>query len=154
MGIEDKMIRELVRPRGLVEIRVKELWKPEYVLLRGENMVTSFGEGLLASLLAGDPGTPPDHMAIGTSGTSPLKSQTALQGTEKERVAASATVINNNYKLTGIFGSGLGANATIQEWGLFDAGAAGNMFARFITGPFDMTPTMVVTVDWEITFGG
>lgn len=124
------------------------------VIHEGNNLVTSLGQDMIADLISGF-GNPPQGMAIGSDGTTPDKAQTALLGTEHERVLIDIDVTNNVLVMTGIFGTGLGGNVTIQEIGIFDDEVSGGiMFARFTCNSFSMGPTSTATVTWQLTIGG
>ncbi len=123
-------------------------------VIEGQNLVTDYGQQFLANMMVTGWETPPDHIACGTDGTATTKDMTALQGSELQRVEATASAADNVFSLVGVFGPDLVAPGTAVEWGLFDQDPEGNMFARFITSALDLDDSMTVTVTWKITFGG
>lgn len=118
---------------------------------RGTNGITSAGLTLLAQIIADD-GAPvlPSHIAIGTSATAFSAAQTALQGTELDRNALSvsrATAVLT-YEATFAAGEGTG---TIEEAGVFNAGAAGTMLSRFLTGTYTKGASNSLVIRWQLT---
>lgn len=119
----------------------------------GKNLVVTTGLTLMALLLTGA-GTAPSHAAIGSDGSAVATGQTALQGTEHERVAlATSTSAGNEYTATATFGSTLVAAKSVAEIGIFNAAAAGTMFSRFLPSTFDIQVGETVDLTWvlEIT---
>lgn len=117
----------------------------------GPNLVVTVGLNFLASLLGGSAPTLMSHMAIGSSGTAPAPSDTAL-GTELGRVALSSTSpsgANVIYQATFPPGTGTG---TIAEAGLFNAGAGGTMLSRSTSISVIKAAGDTLNIIWTITF--
>lgn len=118
----------------------------------GKNLVVTTGYALLAGLIIGT-GTAPSHMAFGDSATAAAIGDTALVGTEHERVAMdSIAVVDAAITYVATFG-GLAGSQTCTEMGIFNAAAAGTMLARFLTQSFTISSGDVVTVTWTVTIG-
>jgi hypothetical protein len=147
------MFQDTIKVTG--QVTIDALYKDgTRKVIEGENLVTTYGQNFLASMMATGWETPPDHMACGTDGSTTTKDMTELQGTELQRVEGEVSVVNNVFTMVGEFGPDLVAPGTAREWGLFDQDPEGNMFARFISTSLDLEDTMTVTVTWRITFGG
>ena len=121
------------------------------LLFRDEchNLVVDEGLELIASLLIGG-GTAPSHMAIGSDGTAPDPSDSAL-GTELARVVfTSATVTDNVVTYVGTFGAGVGTG-TVEEAGIFNDGTTGDMLCRTTHGAFVKAAGDTLTITWDLT---
>jgi hypothetical protein len=141
--------------RGWVHI-VHRGRKGEVLSVRsGPNLVTSVGEDLYAAICETTGSTRPSHMAVGTGVTAVDKSQTALQGTEKDRVAFSSTVrTGNDLAYNATHSNTSGSSWAIKEAGIFNAAAAGTMLARFLTQTIDVADQESIEITWTVTFGG
>lgn len=120
-----------------------------------ENIVTTVGRNAIADqVLAAPTLGKPTHMALGTSGTAETVGDTAL-GAEVggSRVAlTSKTRAGNVVTYVGDFGAGVGAGA-LQEAGIFDAGAAGNMWHRVTFAVMNKSATATLRITWTLTIG-
>tara|TARA_R110002153_G_scaffold274298_2_gene448188 strand:+ start:8831 stop:9250 length:420 start_codon:yes stop_codon:yes gene_type:complete len=132
---------------GHVEVR-----KNGVLVCSGANLVVTTGYTLFANLI-GASATAPSHMAFGDSATAAAISDTALVGTEHERVAFGSTVVADSAIIyTATFG-GLAGSEICQEMGIFNAASGGTMLCRFITQSFTISNGDVVTVGWTVTIG-
>lgn len=121
--------------------------------VKGRNLLVTNGATELAKIItSATSGTRPTHMGIGTSTTAPAAAQTALQSTATILALGSTSRSANAITYSCTFGTGKGTG-TIQEAGLFNAAAAGTMFARWLTGAFVKGSTDSLTVRWTLTFG-
>lgn len=142
MKISGKVKLELKRGQEVV-------WTRE-----GSNLVVTAGKNLIAALVAAAGSTRPSHMAIGSSSTVTTVGMTALQGTEHERVALDSTSrIDNEVTYTATFGTGIGGSLTVAECGIFNAGVAGTMLARFVTSEFTIDSGYSLAASWTLAFG-
>lgn len=143
-------MKEEVKVKGYVKMTLrrngKVLWKRE-----GKNLVTTTGLILLAEIISAGGATKPSHMALGSSASGALLSQTALQGSEHERVALSESQVDQSLTYSATFGTGIASSVSVGEFGIFNAGAAGTMLARWITTVFTMGAADTLDVDWTIT---
>ena len=100
-----------------------------------------------------------DQIAIGDSAAAVAVIQSALQGTESARQQDTACAF------TAAAGAGqagecvlstqfTGLAVTVEESGVFDAAAVGNMFARQLTGTIVLTAPDTLQVDWTFTIDG
>ena len=127
------------------------------VIEKVENLVVNFGLSLLAELLAGTTGlTLPNYIAIGTGGTTPVSIDTSLVSeitAARAQAQKSIGTGSNANKLT--FSKYWAPNSftgTIQEAGLFDASAFGNMFNRAIFTSVEVTSIDTFAIVWTISF--
>jgi len=121
------------------------------ILREGSNLVVDTGYLMVARRLGGVATNALTHVAWGTSGTVPAVGQVALQGTEIGRQAVTPSAAGKSLTLTATL-TGPGSDQTIQEFGTFDAAAAGNMFSRFITNAFVFGPGDSLDFNWVLTF--
>lgn len=117
-----------------------------------ENLVVVDGFTLAAQLLADESVTAVSHMAAGDSGIAPAQSQSDLQGTEKARTTVTTSRQDNEVTYTADF-SGIGSDISVSEFGLFNDGSAGTMFARFLTTTFTLFASQSMEIDWTIRVG-
>lgn len=143
---------ETIKVTGHVELEIRHA-DGSKELIEGPNLVTNLGQEMLAGLLTGVIDIP-TYMACGESNLTPAKTQTALQGTEHERVLIDSTQAGNVVTLTAEFGAGLGSDVLVGEFGLFNASMAGTMFARWVTVQFTLPQTSSIAVNWRLTIGG
>lgn len=129
------MISRLIIPGGIVQMRLScRQWRACW---ETHNLIVDAGRVLAAQLLYDPAAVPVSYGAIGDGNTTPAVAQTALQGTEHQRIAlvksnSSAVVV---YEATF---TGVGSPVNVQEAGLFNTVAAGTMFARWLTTPFTL----------------
>ena len=126
----------------------KLLWTREH-----ENIVTSAGKDAFADHAVGGAIAVISHMAVGSDNMLSDETMTALQGTEHQRLASTVVATGNVMQVTEAFGPGLAGQVSAAEFGLFNAAAAGTMFARFTTNPFSLDPSEVLDVVWSLAFG-
>jgi len=104
-----------------------------------------------------------NFLAIGTNAAAVIVDQTQLVAEVESRLDAGAT---GTVTLTDSEGQGvtkatvtivdtftMGAGATIEEYGLFDASTGGNMFARQTPGPTILSTSDTLQVTWTIDVG-
>lgn len=118
----------------------------------GRNLVTELGLFHVAQFVSGT--TPlPAHakwIAWGSSGTTPLKSQTALVGVEHGRAAATPAPTNPPALAKMSISTTPAAGQQVREFGIFNAAAAGVMFARFICREFTTNGADPLQLTWEL----
>ena len=100
------------------------------------------------------------HMGIGDSNTAVAAAQTDLQaGANKVRVALTSsttgtgTVANDTVQYVATFPAGTGT-FTVQEAGIFNAGAAGTMLNRALIGPIAKGASDSLTITWNVRAAG
>lgn len=136
----------------LAEGRVK-VFRNGILIRAGKNLLVNAGYGLICALV-GSSGTQPSHMAIGSSGTIATVTQTALIGTQHERVAVSKTVSTRILTIEATFGSGVTGTKSVRELAIFNNASGGTMLSRFTCEEFTIDSSDVVNVLWEVVFGG
>lgn len=139
----------------MAELRLRGRYRLRHGLWTraGSNIVTKRGRGDVAKWLAGIAVDAPTHIAYGSSATTPDELQTALQGTEHDRVAftgSEAEVTDVIFTADAEF-TLPDAGQTVREFGLFNAASVGNMFARFICESFVTNGADPILVTWELT---
>lgn len=143
-------MKEKLKVEGRVKLTLrrngKVVWERQ-----GRNLVTTAGLILLAEIISAGGATKPSHMALGSSASAALLAQTALQGSEHERVALSESQVDQSLTYSATFGTGIASSVSVGEFGIFNAGAAGTMLARWITTSFTMGAGDSLDVDWTIT---
>lgn len=125
--------------------------------------LTNAGRNFIASAIIND--GPPTffdeadaHLGVGDSATAFAASQTDLQAaSNKLRKAMEAgypTIATNVLTFQALFGTG-DANWHWQEWGLFNAAAAGTMLSRKVEdlGTKASTQSWLLTVDITVSIG-
>lgn len=144
----------LLRLRGDVEAVLRDARTGRIKATRsGHNLVVTLGAEEIAKIVASaTSGTRPTHMGIGTSTTAPAAAQTNLIGTATRRSLNSTSRSTNQITYSCTFTTGIGT-FTVQEAGLFNASAAGTMFARWLTGAFVKGASDSLTITWRLTFG-
>lgn len=147
-------MQDKINITGSVKIEVKHDGKVVN-LIKGRNLVVNTGKALIASRLRDATDAAVSHMACGDSSQLPAEGDTALVGTEHERVAGTVTVTNNVISVAATFGAGITGTVTMAEYALFNAGVAGDMLARFTTSPQSLNNTAGDTFDvtWTLQFG-
>lgn len=132
-----------------------EIWISEkgILLQRINNLVVTPGLELAAAVFHNS-NVRASHVAAGTSAALPALSQTALQGTEAQRVAATISRVGATVYYDVTFGPALvGGPFTIQELGLFNDPTAGTMIGRALTAPWTLDSGRSINVTWGLTFG-
>lgn len=119
------------------------------------NLVVTGGKNLMASRLVANTDNAISHMACGSSNQVPAESDSALVGTEHERVSATVSSAANVVTATATFGSGIVGTVSVGEYAIFNAASSGTMLCRFITQPIDLNADEGDTFDvtWTIQFG-
>lgn len=133
-----------------------QVWDQDGCLVaEGPNLVVGAGKALMASLLAQESIAFPSHVAIGSNGTQADEGQTALVGTEHQRVEiTSQSALQNEWTISAtIPASGRIANVAVAEFGIFNAAVGGVMLARFIINGVTLQPTGSFILKWTLTVG-
>lgn len=129
------------------------LWKNGRLFWRGPNRVTKAGRIRLAQLITQENNSLPSYLAIGDGSGATLDSSTALFGTEHVRVLADVARIDNTITWSKTFGSGVMADITVREVGIFSAAVAGLMLARIRPADFVIVPDDNIQVSWKLRIG-
>lgn len=124
-----------------------------------DNLITNAGFAQLA-LLAGDATAIPfTYLAVGTSSTAVLASQTALGGEITDTGLARAvgtvsrvttTVANDTLRITYVWTAS--GTKTIEEVGVFNASSAGTMLSRALTTSKLIVNSETMTVTYNLKF--
>lgn len=119
----------------------------------GSNVVVNAGKELISQRLGGVAVNPVTHVAAGSSIQVADETDTALIGTEHERIVGTITVTNNEFKIAATLGAGIGIPVTIGEFGIFNNAVAGAMLARFVVPEISFTVGDSIAIVWTIQFG-
>jgi hypothetical protein len=139
---------------------VAEVRKNGLLLARraGPNIVTVVGKNLITSVLSSNSGASPAALQFGRafaigSGTNPsTEADTALQ-TEITRAAyTSKSAVGNLLTYNGSF-TNAGGTWTVEEAGLLDALASGNLIARWLSQGLSVPNAAVLNLSWSLTIG-
>lgn len=118
----------------------------------GYNQVTLLGDAYVADQLSDQGEVAMSHMAVGTTSGGKTEASTTLEA-ENTRNALSAGPTQgagaSDHQVTyqGIF---TGIAATLVEWAVFNAGAAGVMFF-YAEGSHVMTAPDTLQIDWTLS---
>jgi len=116
------------------------------------NLVVTTGKNFIASSMIKTTTNSPaamTHMGIGTSGTTPGASDSALLA-QTARVSLSASVTNNAVTYTATFPAGTGDGA-LQEAGIFNASSSGTMLCRTTFSTVTKGSGDTVAITWVVT---
>lgn len=142
-------MKDKVEICGTYKLTVQNPGKPP-VKLAGKNRVVTLGLQKIAERLMSAT-TEPDWIAIGSDDAAVDMSQTALQGTEWQRVQGTQGRTGNSYTLTATI-TGAIADRDVQEMGIFSASAGAFMFARFLPSAFTLEVGGALEVEWQLEF--
>lgn len=120
---------------------------------RGHNLTPTAGRNLLRDFLNGDAPAGITHFAVGTGAAAASNNNTAL-GTEVLRDIVT-TKTKDVLKLTVKYflGTASANGNTLAEAGLFNAAAAGTMYARYVLATAIVkTSSIAVTFTWELSW--
>ena len=146
------MSKDKITVKGEVTITLRDEKGEIKKQVKLPNLVTTIGKNEMAKLLANSSGfARPSHISVGTDNSAPAVGDTAL-GTEILRKPIATTgALGNKVTYTVSFLPGE-ATALLEEAGLFDAAAAGDMWARFLTGSFNKGANDTLDLSWSLLF--
>jgi hypothetical protein len=111
--------------------------------------VTDIGVTQFAKWLAGETPIRLAHIAFGDGSTAYDSSDTALGNEDRRQGSPTYTQVSTGIVRVGVSISPDASSHTLREVGIFDAGAGGNMWARFVT---DSNETISITEEVRIIF--
>lgn len=123
------------------------------------NLVTSAGKALLASLAGDASAVPFTYLALGTSSTAPAIGQTTLVAeitdTGLARAAATVsrvttTVTNDTLQL--VYTWTASGSKTLEEVGVFNAASSGTMLSRALTTTRNLVNNDTFQVTYKVAF--
>lgn len=116
------------------------------------NLVVTVGKNFIASRMASAGAAVMGWIEVGTGGTAPVVGDTTLQTAlyRKAITVSGGTVAGSavTYSVTLNPGEGTGS---LQEAGIFNAGAAGTMLARTTFGTIAKAAGDTVTINWTVS---
>jgi len=120
---------------------------------RTHNLVVTAGRNLIRDLLSGTSTDELTHFGVGTSSTAVAAGDTDLgavigsgRDTITQFVSAGGSLTVKYY-----LNSSTGNGSTLREAGIFNASAAGTMFARTVHSAIVKTSSVTVTYSWLIS---
>ena len=114
------------------------------------NLVVTVGKNHIASRLAANTAAVMSHMAVGSTNTSPVATQTTL-GSELARVALDSTSVTNaTATYTATFPAGTGTG-TLTEAGIFNASSSGTMLCRTQFNEVNKDAADTIVITWNVT---
>ena len=144
------MFTESVNVKGDLEVLLFDENGIQKDYRKINNLVVAAGKDVIASRLVGNTIAIMSHMAVGSSNTAAVSSQTAL-GAELGRVALSSTNRSTNtITYVASFPAGTGTGA-LTEAGIMNAVSAGNMLCRTTFSPVTKSAGDSVVVTWNVT---
>lgn len=144
------MFTESVNVKGNLEVVLLDETGSQKDYRKVDNLVVAVGKDVIASRLVGNTLAVMSHMAVGAGNTAAATSQTAL-GSELGRVALDSTGRSTNtitYIATFSAGTGTG---TLEEAGIFNDGATGNMLCRTVFSPVNKAAGDTIVITWNVT---
>lgn len=119
---------------------------------KGHNLVVTTGLQHIADQLSSSPGqSAMSHMEIGTGTNAAAAGDTTLQTALDRNALTSRTDAGAVVSYVGTWNAGDGTGA-ITEYGIFNAGAAGTMLARFVDSVINKGANDSLVVTWTLTF--
>ena len=136
-----------------MKLRMKgrfQVWRNGFLLASGRNLVVNGGLNTFAHLMAGGGSPTLQKMAMGTSSITPDVTQTALQGTEAQRVTATVSSSGPLVNVSATFpgDSSRLADVTVREFGIF--ASDGTMVARWTCNDILVLRTDQLGANWTI----
>lgn len=144
------MFTESINVKGSLEVILLDETGKQKDYRKVNNLVVAVGKDTIASRMVGNSIAIMSHMAVGSSNTAAVTSQTALGG-ELGRVAlTSATRSANTITYVGTFPAGTGTGS-ITEAGILNAATTGNMLCRTVFGVVTKAAGDTVIITWNVT---
>jgi hypothetical protein len=144
------MFTESINVKGNLEVILLDETGKQKDYRKVNNLVVAVGKDTIASRMVGNTTAIMSHMAVGTSNTAAVTSQTAL-GAEIGRVALGSTTRSTNtiaYVATFPPGTGTGA---LTEAGILNAASSGNLLCRTVFGVVTKAAGDTVIITWNVT---
>ena len=144
------MFTDSVKVKGALQIDVFDESGKQKEQKKIDNLVVATGKQVIAARLLGNTLPVFSHMAVGSSNTAALSSQTSL-GSELSRVGFDSTSRSSNaltFVATFPAGSGTG---TLTEAGIFNDGTSGNMLCRTNFNAVNKASGDTIVITWNVT---
>jgi hypothetical protein len=144
------MFTESINVRGNLEVILLDETGKQKDYRKVNNLVVAVGKDTIASRMVGNSIAIMSHMAVGSSNTAAVTSQTSLGG-ELGRVALDSTTrAANTVTYVATFPAGTGTGA-ITEAGILNAATTGNMLCRTVFGVVTKAAGDTVIITWNVT---
>ena len=144
------MFTDSVKVKGALQIDVFDESGKQKEQKKIDNLVVATGKQVIAARLLGNTLPVFSHMAVGSSNTAALSSQTSL-GSDLSRVGFDSTSRSSNaltFVATFPAGSGTG---TLTEAGIFNDGTSGNMLCRTNFNAVNKASGDTIVITWNVT---
>ena len=144
------MFTESINVKGNLEVILLDETGRQKDYRKINNLVVAVGKDTIASRMVGNTTAIMSHMAVGSSNTAAVTSQTALGG-ELGRVVLDSTVrAANTITYVATFPGGTGTGS-LTEAGILNAASSGNMLCRTVFGVVTKTSSDTVIITWNVT---
>ena len=144
------MFTESVNVKGNLEVILLDENGNKKDYRKVNNLVVAVGKDVIASRLIGNTLAIMSHMAVGSSSTTAVTSQTGL-GVELGRVVLDSTArASNTITYVATFPAGTGTGA-LTEAGILNASSSGNMLCRTVFGVVTKAAGDTVVITWNVT---
>ena len=144
------MFTESINVKGNLEVILLDETGKQKDYRKVNNLVVAVGKDVIGSRLVGNSLPVMSHMAVGSSATAAVTSQTTL-GTELGRVALDSTTrASNTITYVATFPAGTGTGS-ITEAGILNASSSGNMLCRTVFGVVTKASGDTVVITWNVT---
>lgn len=141
------MISENLKMIGTISGRITRA-SGEVIEFNRKNLIVTTGKNYAVNRLFSNELPVISHMGIGLNATPPYLGQ---QGLEAESITARAAVTAFVFDTTVKFSADFtNIDNIVSEIGLFNAAEGGTMLSRALIGPFPLTPTDTLSLDWNI----
>jgi hypothetical protein len=120
--------------------------------LNVSNLIVTAGKQYIASRMIGTSSNVMSHMAIGTSGTTPVVGNVTLNS-EIARVAlATPTVSDTIVTYSATFGPGVGTGSVVEA-GILNASSSGTLLCHTVFPVVNKDANETIVITWNISVG-
>jgi hypothetical protein len=144
------MFTESINVKGNLEVVLFDESGKQKDYRKVNNLVVAVGKDVIAARLLGNTLAVMSHMAVGSSNTAAVTSQTALGGELGRVVLDSSTRSTNTITYVATFPAGTGTGS-ITEAGILNAASTGNMLCRTVFGVVTKASGDTIVITWNVT---
>jgi hypothetical protein len=144
------MFTESINVKGNLEVVLFDESGKQKDYRKVNNLVVAVGKDVIAARLLGNTLAVMSHMAVGSSNTAAVTSQTALGGELGRVVLDTSTRSTNTITYVATFPAGTGTGS-ITEAGILNAASTGNMLCRTVFGVVTKASGDTIVITWNVT---